>query len=271
MMVGREITDLYPKESHVTEERVFDVKNFTLYDANEQDKKLVDNVSFHLNRGEVLGLAGLVGAGRTELVSAIYGFHAGKHSGEVYLNGVKLMINHPRDALEHGIAMVPEDRKRHGIIELMSVKQNMTLANIEKYRSKLDGIDDCKELTNVNAYMEKLRIKAPSLDALLKNLSGGNQQKVVLAKYLLRKLTVLILDEPTRGIDIGAKYEIYSLMNQLAAEGIAIIMISSDLPEVLGMADRILVMNEGRIRGEFINKNLDQEQIMHCAIGGTTA
>ncbi|MBU2700488.1 D-xylose transport system ATP-binding protein [Sporomusaceae bacterium BoRhaA] len=271
MMVGREITDLYPKESHVTDEKVFYVKDFTLYDASEPDKKLVDNVSFHLNRGEVLGIAGLVGAGRTELVSAIYGFHAGKHSGEVYLNGEKLIINHPKDALDHGIAMVPEDRKRHGIIELMSVKQNMTLANIENYRSRFDGIDNCKELTNVNTYMKKLRIKAPSLDAILKNLSGGNQQKVVLAKYLLRKLTVLILDEPTRGIDVGAKYEIYNLINQLAAEGIAIIMISSDLPEVLGMADRILVMNEGRIRGEFINKNLDQEQIMHCAIGGATA
>ncbi|MCE5285998.1 MAG: xylose ABC transporter ATP-binding protein [Pelosinus sp.] len=270
MMVGREITDLYPKEEHATKEEVFVVKNYTVYDVSNPTKKLVDNASFSVKKGEVLGFAGLVGAGRTELVSAIYGFHDGKLIGEVLLEGKKLKINHPNDSLDHGIAMVPEDRKRHGIIALMSVKQNMTLANIENYRGKLDCIDDCKELSDANTYMAKLKIKAPGLDALIKNLSGGNQQKVVLAKYLLRKLKVLILDEPTRGIDVGAKYEIYNLINQLAAQGIAIIMISSDLPEILGMADRIIVMNEGKIKGEFINKNLNQEQIMHCAVGGAT-
>jgi D-xylose transport system ATP-binding protein len=268
MMVGREIADLYPKKAHVTDQEILSVKNYTVYDANESDKQIVHNVSFSLKRGEVLGFAGLVGAGRTELVSAIYGFHSGKRSGEVYLNGGKIEINHPNDALKQGIAMVPEDRKRHGIIESMSVMQNMTLANIDSYRLQLDGIDDCKELTDANHYMAKLKIKAPGLDAFIKNLSGGNQQKVVLAKFLLRKLKVLILDEPTRGIDVGAKYEIYNLINQLAAEGIAIIMISSDLPEILGMADRILVMNEGKVNGEFINKNINQEQIMHCAVGG---
>ncbi|GMA99794.1 xylose ABC transporter ATP-binding protein [Pelosinus sp. IPA-1] len=269
MMVGREITDLYPKVAHVTEQEIFAVKNYTVYDPNEANKKLVDNVSFHLKQGEVLGFAGLVGAGRTELVSAIYGFHAGKQYGEVFLNKKKIKINHPNDALQYGIAMVPEDRKRHGIIEQMSVKQNMTLANIENYRLNLDCIDDCKELTDTNHFIDKLKIKTPGLDALIKNLSGGNQQKVILAKYLLRKLKVLILDEPTRGIDVGAKYEIYNLINNLTAEGIAIIMISSDLPEILGMADRIVIMNEGKIKGEFINKDLDQEQIMHCAVGGT--
>lgn len=270
MMVGREITDLYPKEEHATNEEVFVVKNYNVYDVSNPTKKLVDNASFVVKKGEVLGFAGLVGAGRTELVSAIYGFHSGKANGEVFLEGKKLKISHPNDSLDHGIAMVPEDRKRHGIIGLMSVKKNMTLANIENYRSKLDCVDNCKELSDANTYMEKLKIKAPGLDALIKNLSGGNQQKVVLAKYLLRKLKVLILDEPTRGIDVGAKYEIYNLINQLAAQGIAIIMISSDLPEVLGMADRIIVMNEGKIKGNFTNKNLDQEQIMHCAVGGAT-
>jgi D-xylose transport system ATP-binding protein len=270
MMVGREIVDLYPKEVHVTEQEILSVKNYTVYDPNELNKEIVHNVSFSLKRGEVLGFAGLVGAGRTELVAAVYGFHAGKCSGEVYLSGEKIEINHPNDALQQGIAMVPEDRKRHGIIESMSVMQNMTLANIENYRLQLDSIDNCKELTDANYYMGKLKIKAPGLDALIKNLSGGNQQKVVLAKFLLRKLKVLILDEPTRGIDVGAKYEIYNLINQLASEGIGIIMVSSDLPEILGMADRIIVMNEGRINGEFINQNLDQEQIMHCAVGGAT-
>lgn len=269
MMVGREITDLYPKVAHVIDQEIFAVKNYTVYDPNEANKKLVDNVSFHLKQGEVLGFAGLVGAGRTELVSAIYGFHSGKQYGEVFLNKKKININHPNDALQYGIAMVPEDRKRHGIIEQMSVKQNMTLANIENYRLNLDCIDDCKELTDTNHFIDKLKIKTPGLDALIKNLSGGNQQKVILAKYLLRKLKVLILDEPTRGIDVGAKYEIYNLINNLTAEGIAIIMISSDLPEILGMADRIVIMNEGKIKGEFINKDLDQEQIMHCAVGGT--
>jgi D-xylose transport system ATP-binding protein len=270
MMVGREIADLYPKEVHGTNQEILSVKNYTVYDVNEPDKKLVDNVSFSLQSGEVLGFSGLVGAGRTELVSAIYGFHSGKRSGEVYLKGKKILINHPNDALQQGIAMVPEDRKRHGIIEPMSVMQNMTLANIDNYRLQLDGIDNCKELTDANNYMAKLKIKAPGLDAFITNLSGGNQQKVVLAKFLLRKLKVLILDEPTRGIDVGAKYEIYNLINQLTAEGIAIIMISSDLPELLGMSDRIIVMNEGRINGEFRNNNIDQEQIMHCAVGGAT-
>lgn len=268
MMVGREIADLYPKEVHVTDQEVFSIRNYTVYDTNELNKEIVHNVSFSLRCGEVLGFSGLVGAGRTELVSAIYGFHSGKRSGEVYLEGQKIVINNPNDALQQGIAMVPEDRKRHGIIESMSVKQNMTLANIEHYRVQLDGIDDCKELDDANQYVEKLKIKAPGLDTLIKNLSGGNQQKVVLAKFLLRKLKVLILDEPTRGIDVGAKYEIYNLINQLAAEGIGIIMISSDLPEILGMADRIIVMNAGRVNGEFVNKNIDQEQIMHCAVGG---
>lgn len=272
MMVGREITDLYPKQIHVRNEEVFTVKNYTVYSVSNPGKKLVDDASFSLKRGEVLGFAGLVGAGRTELVSAIYGFHNGKCHGEVYLEGNRLHIQHPKDSLKRGIAMIPEDRKRHGIIEIMSVRKNMTLANIEKYRRAMDCIDDCQELNDANSYMDRLKIKAPGLDTRIKNLSGGNQQKVVLAKYLLRKVKVLILDEPTRGIDVGAKYEIYNLINSLTAGGISIILISSDLPEVLGMSDRILVMNAGRIKGEFINsKDLDQEQIMHCAVGGTTA
>jgi D-xylose transport system ATP-binding protein len=268
MMVGREITDLYPKRECAAGEQVLVVKNYTVYDANDAKRMVVDHVSFDLKRGEVLGFAGLVGAGRTELVSAICGFQSGKRSGDVWLNGEKLIINQPKHALERGVAMVSEDRKRNGIIETMSVKENMTLANIEEYSLWLNRIDDCKELTDANEYMAKLRIKAPGLDASIKHLSGGNQQKVVLTKYLLRKLKVLILDEPTRGIDVGAKYEIYNLINRLVAEGIAIIMISSDLPELLGMADRILVMGGGKIAGDFINNGLDQEKIMHCAVGG---
>lgn len=272
MMVGREITDLYPKEAHVREETVLTVKDYTVYSAGSPGRKLVDHASFSLKRGEVLGLAGLVGAGRTELVSALYGFHNGRCEGEVFLEGKRLDTRHPEDSLQQGIAMLPEDRKRHGIIEIMSVRNNMTLANLEAYRRKADYIDACQELHDANQFRERLRIKTPGLETCIKNLSGGNQQKVVLAKYLLRKLKVLILDEPTRGIDVGAKYEIYNLINRLTEAGISIILISSDLPEVLGMADRVLVMNQGRIKGEFINDhNLDQEQIMHCAVGGTLA
>lgn len=271
MMVGREMTDLYPKEVHITEEAVLRVENYDVYDRGDPRKRLVYKAGFALRRGEVLGFAGLVGAGRTELASAIVGFYPGKYHGQVYLEGRRITIAHPRDALNQGIAMVPEDRKRHGIIEMMSVKENMTLANIENYRLKLARIDDGRELSDVHHYLTRLQIKAPGLDSLINNLSGGNQQKAVLAKYLLRKLKVLILDEPTRGIDVGAKYQIYQLINQLASEGIGIVMISSDLSEILGMADRILVMHEGRIKGEFFNdQHLTQEQIMHCAVGGVT-
>ncbi|MEQ6360608.1 xylose ABC transporter ATP-binding protein [Thermoanaerobacter thermohydrosulfuricus] len=269
MMVGRELSQLYPKEEHTIGKVIFEVKNFNVFDIKVSDRKIVKNVSFNLREGEILGIAGLIGAGRTELVSSIFGSYPGKYSGEIYLDGKKITIRNPNDALKHGIAMVPEDRKRLGLISLMSVKENMTISNIEKYKKNIIGtINENQELLDVKDYIKKLNIKASHFSLLVKNLSGGNQQKVVLAKNLLRKPKILILDEPTRGIDVGAKYEIYKLMFSLVKEGISIIMISSELPEILGISDRIIVMHEGKKKGEFENKNVTQEMIMQCAIGG---
>lgn len=269
MMVGRELSQLYPREEHFIGEVIFEVKNFNVYDTKVPNRKIVKNVSFELRKGEILGIAGLIGAGRTELVSSIFGSYPGKWTGDVYLEGKKIVIRNPSDALRYGIAMVPEDRKREGLISLMSVKENITISNIESYKRNMIGvINESEELLDVNSYIKKLSIKVPRLSLPVKNLSGGNQQKVVLAKNLLRKPKILILDEPTRGIDVGAKYEIYKLMFSLVKEGISIIMISSELPEILGITDRIIVMHEGEKKGEFVNKNVTQEMIMQCAIGG---
>jgi len=267
LMVGREITDLFPKQDHAVEEEFFSVKNFDVFDVKNPARKVVDNASFNLKKGEILGIAGLIGAGRTELVSSIYGSYPGRWSGELFLNGKRIVIKNPRDALRYGIAMLPEDRKKLGLIEPLSVKDNITVASLEDYRERLDSINSMRENLDSLKIVKKLRIKTPHLKTLVKNLSGGNQQKVILARYLLRKLNILILDEPTRGIDVGAKYEIYRLINELIREGISVIMVSSELKEIIGMADRVIVMHEGKIKGEFINENLDQETIMQCAIG----
>ncbi|AYO29966.1 xylose ABC transporter ATP-binding protein [Biomaibacter acetigenes] len=269
MMVGRELSDLFPKELHTIGDTIFSVKNFNAYEVNNPNKRVVKDVNFSLKKGEILGIFGLIGAGRTELVSSIFGSYGGKYDGEIYLQGNKINIKTPDDALRHGIAMVPEDRKRHGLIGTMTVRQNITISNIENYRGRFDSIDLNKEILDVKSYIKELKIKVAYFDMLVKSLSGGNQQKVVLAKNLLRRPQILMLDEPTRGIDVGAKYEIYKLMNELVKEGISIIMVSSELPEILGISDRILVMHEGKITGEFENNNITQEMIMDKALGGT--
>lgn len=268
MMVGRELSELFPREKHLIGKEIFNVKNFTVFDIKNPNRKIVKNVSFNVREGEILGIAGLIGAGRTELVSSIFGSYRGRYTGEIYLENQKININNPNDALKHGIAMVPEDRKKHGLIGLMSVKENITISNIENYKNRFNAINENEELLDVKNYIEKLKIKTSHFNLPIKNLSGGNQQKVVLAKNLLRRPKILILDEPTRGIDVGAKYEIYKLMFSLVKEGISIIMVSSELPEVLGISDRIIVMHEGEKKGEFENKNITQEMIMQCAIGG---
>ncbi|WP_027624315.1 xylose ABC transporter ATP-binding protein [Clostridium lundense] len=269
MMVGREMKDLYPREEHQIGEEFFEVKNFVAYDSVNKKIKKVKDLSFKLRKGEILGIAGLIGSGRTELVSCIYGSYPGKYEGEAYLKGQKLNIKGPSDALKHGIAMVPEDRKRHGIIADMSVRNNITIANILNYKGKFNCINKDEEILDVKKYIEEIKIKTSSMDLNVGSLSGGNQQKVVLAKNLLVEPKILILDEPTRGIDVGAKYEIYKLMFELVKKGISIIMVSSELPEVLGISDRVLVMHEGELKGDFINKGLTQEKIMECAIGGS--
>ncbi|MEZ9835540.1 xylose ABC transporter ATP-binding protein [Vibrio breoganii] len=265
MMVGREMKQLFPREPHDIGQVVLEAKNINAWDKANSSIPKVRNASFTLRRGEILGVSGLVGAGRTELMECLYGCYQGKHNGTFYLNGEVLNCSSSRDALNAGIAMVPEDRKRHGIVPIMGVGQNISLAGIDQFQS-LGFLDESAEANAISDSIKKLTVKTPNAETAIKNLSGGNQQKAILARFLMINPSVLILDEPTRGIDVGAKYEIYKLMFQLVKKGISIIMISSELPEVLGISDRVLVMHEGRIKGDLINENLSQEIVMDCAL-----
>ena len=265
MMVGREMKQLFPREEHAIGDVVLQVANVHAWDKANSAIAKVKNASFELREGEILGISGLVGAGRTEMMECIYGCYQGKHHGKYFLKGQELNTNSSRDALEAGIAMVPEDRKRNGIIPIMGVGQNMSLAAIDQF-SVAGLVNDTLEANAINESGKKLTVKTPNTELAIKNLSGGNQQKAILARFLMVNPSVLILDEPTRGIDVGAKYEIYKLMFQLVKTGISIIMVSSELPEVLGISDRVLVMHEGKIKGDLINENLTQEIIMECAL-----
>ena len=218
-----------------------------------------------MRSGEILGVAGLVGAGRTELVCAIFGAWRGTSEGSLFLDGKPLRVRSPVDAVRAGICMVPEDRKAHGIVPGMGVGQNMTLAVLSRFASR-GLIDEEAELNAIGADIVRMRIKTASPVLPISNLSGGNQQKAVIAKMLAPAPRLLILDEPTRGVDVGAKYEIYRLIFSLARTGAAIIMVSSEMPEVLGISDRVLVIGEGELRGDFANDGLTQEQVLSAAI-----
>ncbi len=270
MMVGREIKNLFPREVHPIGEVIFEARNMTCYDVDNAKRKRVDNVSFQLRKGEILGIAGLVGAGRTELAMAIFGCYPGRYEGSVYLEGKPLHIRSPRQAVHAGICLVPEDRKRHGIVPLLGVGYNITLSVQETF-SHFGMVDQSEEMQTIQRMIDSMHIKTATPLLPIKGLSGGNQQKAVVAKMLLPKPHVLILDEPTRGVDVGAKYEIYKLMFDLVKQGVSIIMISSELPEVLGISDRVLVIGEGQLRGNFINDGLTQEQVMAAAIGQAEA
>ena len=268
MMVGREISEFFPKEAHVdASECVMEVRGYSVTDRIT-GKPIVEKAALRLYKGEVLGLFGLIGAGRTEFVSSLYGTPPGRVAGEVFIGGVKTQIDSPRDALRAGLSYVTEDRKSQGIIHTMNVRENASIAFIDRFKTFL-GIDENREILQVQESIKSLQVKTPSLDTRIINLSGGNQQKVLLARSLMKKINILILDEPTRGIDVGAKQEIYNIMNSLVASGVSIIMVSSELPEVLGMCDRIMVMCRGAIMGEFDNsrKDVTQEHIMICATG----
>ncbi len=258
MMVGRVIYEEPKSKSNVPKDApvVLEVNNLNA-------GKMVKDVSFKLRRGEILGFAGLMGAGRTETARAVFGADE-IETGTIFVDGKPVRVNTPMDAVGYGIGYLSEDRKRFGLAVGMSVADNAILASYEKYARGL-FIHKKQVETVVNTYVDKLKIKTPNLDQLLKNLSGGNQQKVVIAKWLIRNSDILIFDEPTRGIDVGAKSEIYTLMNELAREGKSIIMISSELPEILRMSDRIMVMCEGRITGEIDIEDASQEKIMHYA------
>ena len=231
--------------------------------SNLNAGNLVRDVSFELRKGEILGFAGLMGAGRTETARAIFGADP-VTSGEIYVNGKKVEIKSPRDAVAAGIGYLSEDRKRYGIILDKTIAENSTMAALEEYTSGV-FINQKKEREVSEEYVEKLKTKTPSVDTAVGNLSGGNQQKVVIAKWLVRDCDILIFDEPTRGIDVGAKSEIYHLMNELAGQGKSIIMISSELPEVLRMSDRVIVMCEGKITGEIPIEEASQKNIMTAA------
>lgn len=267
MMVGRELTERFPEVEFSPSEIILKVENFSVYDRNNGKKRVVDNVSFNVRKGEIVGIAGLMGAGRTELVSSLFGGYTGKKTGEVFIDGKKVNIKSTKDAIEEGLSLVTEDRKGQGLIFNLDIKQNMTLSFLS-WLSPKGIINKNEEIKLSQKYVDELKIKTPSLETLVGTLSGGNQQKVVLGKCLMTNPKVLFLDEPTRGIDVGAKFEIYSIMKQLVAQGVAIVMVSSELPEILGMSNRVLVMSEGKITAEFSQHEATQEQVMLAATGG---
>jgi ribose transport system ATP-binding protein len=259
MMVGRKIEDQFPYIKVTSGNTILKIENLSC-------KNKIENISFDVNAGEILGISGLMGSGRTELAKTIFGEYK-KSNGDIYVEGRKIKINCTKDAIDNGICYLPEDRKKEGLVLGLSVRKNMSLINIKKYENIIKTIDIKSEKNDVEEYIKKLSIKTPSGDQIIKNLSGGNQQKVIIAKWLLLSPKIFIIDEPTRGIDVGAKKEIYELLNSLKSLGKAIIMISSDLSEVLGISDRILVMNEGHVSGELTRNEANQESIMRLAVG----
>ncbi len=261
-MVGREIQDRFPKREKNIGEIKLEVKDWTAYHPIYSERKVVDNVSINVRKGEIVGISGLMGAGRTELAMSVFGKSYGDNiSGHTYIDGEEVFMNSVAEAINHKLAYVTEDRKGNGLILSNTIKLNTTLANLNDV-SKHGIVDKDKEYSVSTEYREKLRIKCPTIEQNVGNLSGGNMQKVLLAKWMFANPDILILDEPTRGIDVGAKYEIYCIMNQLVAEGKSVIMISSEMPEILGMCDRIYVMNEGKIVGEIDGAEATQEKIM---------
>ncbi len=266
LMVGRNVGDIFPESAHDFGETALEVKNLTAYDPDVQEKKLVDDVSFSVKKGEVLGIAGLMGAGRSELLMAIFGAWRGRNEGEIFVEGNKTNIDSPADAIGNGIGFVTEDRKRFGLILEQTILDNSTLAGLKQISGAFIT-HRSRETVATRQVMKSLHVKANSPMTIAGTLSGGNQQKVVLGKWLLTKPKVLFLDEPTRGIDVGAKQEIYAEINKLAKEGLAIVMVSSELPEVLGLSDRILVLHEGRLTGEFTKNEATPEKVMVAATG----
>ena len=264
-MVGREIENIYPPRAHKrSEEVVLEVKNWTAYDP-AVERTILKDAHFTVRKGEIVGFAGLMGSGRTELALSIFGNPAKyKVQGELRVNGRGHRFTHPSQAIQAGIAYVSEDRKRNGLILIQDVRQNISLANLRELAGR-GVVNRNAEIKIANHYKKSLNIKTPSIEQKVSNLSGGNQQKVSLAKWMFVKPNILILDEPTRGIDVGAKFEIYTLMNELVEQGMSIIMISSELPEVLGMSDRVYVVSAGEITGELPIEEATQERIMELA------
>ena len=264
-MVGREIENIYPKRDHkISDEVVLEVRNWNGY-SPVLGREILRDVNFNVKKGEIVGFAGLMGSGRTELALSIFGNPGGyRLSGELYVKGERKQFSHPQEAIRDGIAYVTEDRKGDGLILIQDVKQNITLANLREI-SRRFVVNGNAEVTVANDYKSSLNIKTPTVEQRVVNLSGGNQQKVSVAKWLFVKPNILILDEPTRGIDVGAKFEIYTIMNKLVEQGMSIIMISSELPEILGMSDRVYIVSSGRVSGDLPIEEATQEKIMQLA------
>jgi len=268
-MVGRAMENRYPEHTPNIGEIAFEVKDWRVYDPLDEDRLRIKDVSFNVRKGEIVGIAGLMGAGRTELAMSIFGRAYGKHiTGTIIKDGKEIHLHNVSQAIDEGLAYLTEDRKTAGLILIDDIKRNTTLANLHKI-SKNSVINEIQEIQIAEDYREKLQIKTPSIFQKTGNLSGGNQQKVCVAKWLFSDPDVLFLDEPTRGIDVGAKYEIYTIINQLADQGKCVVVISSELSEILGICDRVYVMNEGRIVGEMPRSEANQESIMTRIIQST--
>jgi D-xylose transport system ATP-binding protein len=266
LMVGREMKERFPKASRQPGDVILEVKDLHAVDPNNPSREVLKGVNLQLRKGEILGIAGLMGSGRTELVTTIFGEYGQVTKGQIALEGKPIQIGSSRDAMKHGISLVTEDRKKTGLILIQTILNNMSLPNLDRF-SGFMRIDQDAEMAAVLKYWKSLSIKAPHVNVKVESLSGGNQQKVVISKWLMSEPRILILDDPTRGIDVGAKFEIYKLMNQLAEAGYSIIMISSELEEVLGMSDRVMVMWEGRSNGTLEIQAANQEKIMARATG----
>jgi putative multiple sugar transport system ATP-binding protein len=267
-MVGRDLTHRFPERKSSPGETVMEVKNWTVYHPEYHDIKIVEDVSFYLRKGEILAFCGPMGAGRTELMMSIFGKSYGSRStGELRINGKTCTFNSSHAAIHSGLGYISEDRKNLGLVLIQDMKTNITHSSLDKI-SHFGVIDSQKEIKETERYRQELNIRTPSINQLVRNLSGGNQQKVVVSKTLMAGPDIFIVDEPTRGIDVGAKTEIYGILNDIVATGKSVIMVSSELPEALGMADRIYVMNEGKIKGVLDQKEATQEKIMHLALVG---
>lgn len=265
MMVGRDLKDLYQRNTSVTDIDAMRVEHICLKKSNHHQGYIVKDVSFHVKHGEVLGIFGLMGAGRTQLLETIFGRYAKLAEGEIFLEGKKVNFQSPSDAIKAGIVLAPEDRKEQGLVLMMSVAENISLASLDKVQ-RFGFLQKMAETKMANTYVDRLKIKMPSISQMVKNLSGGNQQKVILGKWLATKPTVLLLDEPTRGIDINAKRELYRLIDELTQQGLAVVLVSSELPEILGVSDRILVMSEGCKTAEYLRSEATEELILKAAL-----
>ncbi len=262
-MIGRSLDVMYPSSSRDIGNEVFRVEGLKVPHQSAYGKYVIEDLSFSLRKGEILGLTGLVGSGRSETLNAIFG-SIPRSSGKIFINGKQVTIDSPGDAKRNGIGLLTEDRKKNGIIASLNVRHNMTITILDQLKKVL-FIDQAEENKIAYTFFEKLRIRAPGLDTLITNLSGGNQQKVILSKWLMTKLQILFLDEPTRGIDVGAKSEIYSIIQKLTEEGVSVVMISSEIPELLALCDRFVVLGKGVQQAEYVKDEANEVKILRAS------